>query len=84
MTLSIKVLYVTLSITMLCYYAERHYAECPISFTNMMNVVMLNVVMLNVVMLNVIMLHIVAPTPSLTLKHQTKIEMFTIGILNVF
>ncbi len=74
MTLSIKVLYVTLSITMLCYYAERQNAECRISFTNMMNVVMLNV----------IMLYVVTPDPSLTLKHQTKIEMFTIGILNVF
>jgi hypothetical protein len=53
-TLSIKGLYVTVSITTHC-----HYAECPILFITMLNVVMLNVVMLNAVMLNVIMLNVV-------------------------
>ncbi len=49
---SIRGLYVILSITMLCYYAE-----CGILFT-----FMLNVVILSVVMLSVVMLIIVAPT----------------------
>ncbi len=44
MTLSIKGLFATFSITMLC-----HYAESRILFTIMLNVVMLNVVMLSVV-----------------------------------
>ncbi len=48
MTLSIKGLYVTLSIsdtylvtfsiTMICHYVERHYAECRILFMIMLNV----------------------------------------------
>ncbi len=51
----------TLSITILCYYAECQYAECLILFTIMLNVVMLNVVMLSVIMLSVIMTSVVAP-----------------------
>ncbi len=58
-TLSIKGLLVTQSITTLCYYAERRYAECHILLIVMVNVVLLNVIMLSVVMLNVIMLSVV-------------------------
>ncbi len=61
MTLSIKGLYVTLSIIMLC-----HYAECRVLYfitlnLIMMSVVMLNVIILSVVMLNVIMWSVMAP-----------------------
>jgi hypothetical protein len=44
----------TLSITMLSYYAE-----CHILFTIMLNVIVLRVIMLSVIMLNVIMLNVV-------------------------
>jgi hypothetical protein len=46
--------YMTMSITMLCYYAE-----CLILFTNMLNVVMVSVVMLSVVILSVVMLNVI-------------------------
>ncbi len=49
----------TISITMLCHYVKRQYAECYVSFMIMVNVIMLNVVMLNVVMLNVIILNVI-------------------------
>jgi hypothetical protein len=52
----------TLSITMLFYYAECHYAECYTFFT-----IKLNVVMLSVVLLNVVMLSVVAPEEHLGL-----------------
>ncbi len=39
----------TLSITMLCYYAE-----CHVLFIIMLNVIILSVAMLNVVILNVV------------------------------
>ncbi len=43
-----------------CRHAECHtYAECRITFINMLNVIMLNVIMLNVVMLNVMVLNVV-------------------------
>jgi hypothetical protein len=44
---------------MVCYYAEGHYAGCPILFAVMLNVIMLSVVMLNVIMLSVVMLSVV-------------------------
>jgi hypothetical protein len=44
----------TLSITMLCHFAECHFAECRILLIAMPNVVMLSVVMLGVVMLSVV------------------------------
>jgi hypothetical protein len=44
----------TLSITILGYYAECHYAECRILFTIMLNVIMLSAIMLSVVMLSVL------------------------------
>ncbi len=44
---------------MLCYYPEFHYAECPILFDIVLNVVMPSVIMLNVVMLSVVMLSVV-------------------------
>jgi hypothetical protein len=65
MTLSIKDLYVklsigdrikTLSITTFC-----HYAEYRVLFIIKLNVIMLNVIMLNVIMLSVVMLSVVAP-----------------------
>ncbi len=43
----------TLSLTMVFYYAE-----CLILFTIMLKVVMLNVIMVNVIMLNVVMLNV--------------------------
>ncbi len=49
----------TLSITILCYYAESCYAECHILFTIMLYVIMLIVIMLSVVMMRVIMLSVV-------------------------
>ncbi len=51
----------TVSITMLCYYAA-----CRILFT-----IMLNVIMLSVVMLSVVMLSVVAPKKSATTFAQT-------------
>ncbi len=45
----------TLSITMLC-----HYAQCQNLFIIMLCVIMLSVIMLNVVMLSVIILSVVA------------------------
>ncbi len=56
-TISIKGFHVTLSIIILC-----HYAECRVLFTIMMNAVMLSVVMLSVVMLSIVMLNVVAPS----------------------
>jgi hypothetical protein len=53
-TLIIKGLNVTLSITMVCLYAECQYAECRIVFIITLNVIMLIVVMMNVVMMNVL------------------------------
>ncbi len=44
---------------MLCYYAKRHYAECRILFTIMVNVLMLSVIMLNVIKLSAVMLSVV-------------------------
>ncbi len=71
MTLRIKGLYVTLSIsatpqmtlsiTMLCLYTVCHYADCHVLFIIMLNVIMLSIVMLIVVMLNVIILIVVVP-----------------------
>jgi hypothetical protein len=55
---SIKSLFVTHNITTLCYYAERHYAECRILFIVKLNVIMLSAVLLIVVMLNVVMLNV--------------------------
>jgi len=54
MTLRKMGLYVTLSLKMLC-----HYAECRVLFIVMLNVIMLTVVILIVIMLNVIMLSVV-------------------------
>ncbi len=54
MTLTIRGLFVTLSITRLF-----HYAECRVLFTTTLNAIMLNVIMLNVIMLNVIMLSVI-------------------------
>jgi hypothetical protein len=45
---------VTLSLTLLCYYAE-----CRILFTIILHDIMLSVVMLNVIMLSVVMLSVV-------------------------
>jgi hypothetical protein len=53
-TLGIKGLVATLSITIICHYAECHYAKCCASF-------MINVIMLSAIMLRVIMLIVVAP-----------------------
>ncbi len=55
-TLSIKVLYVTVSIS-----DTLHYAECRILFIILLNVIMLSVVMVSVVMLSVIKLSVVEP-----------------------
>ncbi len=47
----------TLDIATLCiewHYAERHYAECRISFNVMLNVIILSVIMLSVVLLDVL------------------------------
>ncbi len=49
MTLSIKGLSGTLSVTALC-----HYAECHFLFIGMLSVIMLNVVMPNVIMLSAV------------------------------
>jgi hypothetical protein len=43
-TLSIKCLYVTLSIECFCCYAESYYAERRVLFISMLSVIMLNVV----------------------------------------
>ncbi len=53
-TISIQIPLTTLSIKMLC-----HYAECRVLFTIMLNVIMLSAVMLSVVMLIVVMLSVV-------------------------
>ncbi len=71
MTLSLKGLYVTLSITMLC-----HCAECHILFTVMLSVIMPNVIMMSVVMPNVIMTGVIAlnvEAPKWRLKSFLKI-----------
>jgi hypothetical protein len=39
----------TVSIPMLCHYAEYRYAECHDLFTIMLNVIMLSVIILSVV-----------------------------------
>jgi hypothetical protein len=52
MTLCIKGLYVTLSITMFCHYVE----SCDL-FIVMLSVIMMFVVMLGVIMLSVVALH---------------------------
>jgi hypothetical protein len=62
-TLSLKGLNATLSIAMLCHYAERHYAECRVSFTIiMLDVVKLSVIMMSVIMLSVVRLTVMAPS----------------------
>jgi hypothetical protein len=53
-TPSIGSFYMTLSITMLFYFAECHNAEFHILFTIMLNVIVLSVVMMSVVMLIVV------------------------------
>jgi len=53
MTFSIKGLYVTLSMTMLCRYADCHYADCRISFIAMLTIILLSVIMLNIVAPNI-------------------------------
>jgi hypothetical protein len=50
----------TVSIVLLCHYADCRYAECCVLFIVMMSVILLNVVMLNVVMLSVIILSVLA------------------------
>ncbi len=47
--LSIKGLFVTLSIATRCHYSKWRSAECQILFNAMLSVVMLNGVMINVV-----------------------------------
>jgi len=54
----------TLSITMICHYAERRNAECYIIF-----IVMLNIVMLSVIKLSFILLSVVALTQGLVLQN---------------
>jgi len=49
----------TLGITIICYNAECHYAECLDIFIVMLNVIMLSVVILNVIMLSVVMMNVV-------------------------
>ncbi len=71
-TLSIKGLFVTLSINDIqrkrhsayqkCHYAKCLYAKCCHFLIAILNVIMLSVVMLSVVMLSVVMLKVVAPT----------------------
>jgi hypothetical protein len=68
MTLSIKSLFVTLSITDTRHkntpyrvQPECRYAQCRDLLSVMLNVNILSVVMLNVVMLSVVMLNVVAP-----------------------
>jgi hypothetical protein len=56
----------TLSITMLC-----HYAECRVLFIIMLSVIMLSVVMLSVIMLSVVMLNVV----MLSVKRQGTITL---------
>ncbi len=63
MTLSIKGLSVTLSVTALC-----HYAECGFLFIGMLSVTVLYVVMPNVIMLSAVRpLEIYEPLQSLSL-----------------
>jgi hypothetical protein len=59
MTLSIKGLFVTLSISnnQQYIYAECRYAECHDLFIVMLNVIMMSVVMLSVVVPNVVTLY---------------------------
>jgi hypothetical protein len=71
MTLSIKGLFVTLSINDIqhkrhsacqkCHYAEYLYAECQNFLIVMMNVIILSVIMLNVVGLSVVMMNVALP-----------------------
>jgi hypothetical protein len=56
-TISIKGLFMTLSITKL-----ELYATCHVLFVVMLTVAMLSAIMLNVVMLSVVMLSVVAPS----------------------
>jgi hypothetical protein len=70
MTLTTEGLSVTFSITKLsisklCHYAERSYAECRILFIVMLKVNTLSVVMLSVTLLNVVVLSVVAPKERL-------------------
>jgi hypothetical protein len=72
----------TLSIAMLCYNAECHYAEWHILFTIMLNVVilcvvMLNVILLSVIMLTVIMLSVVAPFILLNIQDSSYLKCFS-------
>jgi hypothetical protein len=61
----------TLSITILCYYAEWHIADCHILFT-----IMLNVILLSVILRSIVMLSVVAPTNwqvDKNVRHQTQL-----------
>ncbi len=64
----------TLSITMLCYYADCHYAECRCVEYRILFIIMPNVVMLSVIMLKVVMLCIVAPYEPLYNNSSTQIK----------
>jgi hypothetical protein len=48
-----------LSITLLCHYAEYHYADCRILVIVRLNVIMVNVIMLSVIMLIVVIISVV-------------------------
>jgi hypothetical protein len=75
----------TLSITILCCYAEFHYEECRILFTIMLSVIMLNVILLSVIMLNVIVLSVVminAAMLSVMAPHKNLPKSFLVFLPN--
>jgi hypothetical protein len=59
MTLGIKGLFETFSMTILYHSAESHYAQCRVLLIVMLNAVMQSVVMLSVIMLNAVMLNVI-------------------------
>jgi hypothetical protein len=59
MTLSIKGLFVTLSINYILHNKRCHYAECCDFLIAMLNVIMLSFIMLSVIMLSFILLSVI-------------------------
>ena len=67
----------TLSITMLCHFAESHYTESRVLFFIVLIVIMLNVIMLIVIMLSVIM-------PSVIMMSVIMMNVIILSVMVLF
>jgi hypothetical protein len=72
----------TLSIAMLCHYAECHYAECRNLIIIMLNDIMLSVIMLNGVILCFVMLPITTCMAVSDSEQSVKTLQFKLRVCN--